>query len=358
MKRYSLKCEPITPIHIGSGEEVEAYEYVIGQKFYKIDLNKLLDSLPPEKQEIVLKMLEENIISYRNFLKKELFERNPSLLSQVSSYSISISKKVSQIYQAASDKPESLLPIKLFQRSLNHPFVPGSSIKGAIRTAILFSLWSSSQIPLLKRCQPRYLKTNRWEGVLLKSEGPHSDPLKAVKVSDSLNEFDTVILDAEVYTNRSGRWVTDGYQILIETVFKSSFELELTIDEELQAQAQRLNRDFLKITIDQIVNSCNRFYTQNFESEAKRLFSNQSVPPSLEKIQKEIDLIKFNSGQNLFLLRFGWGSGFDAVTLSQAEGFNQIIRLVDQRRANPKKSVKLVQGCLPLGWLKVSVREL
>jgi len=58
LKRYSLKCSPITPIHIGSGEEVEAYEYVTANKFYKIDLNKLLDSLPSEKQELVLMMLE------------------------------------------------------------------------------------------------------------------------------------------------------------------------------------------------------------------------------------------------------------------------------------------------------------
>ncbi len=46
MKLYKYKLTPLTPIHIGSGDSLEPYEYVIKNNFlYKFDMSVLYNNV-------------------------------------------------------------------------------------------------------------------------------------------------------------------------------------------------------------------------------------------------------------------------------------------------------------------------
>lgn len=359
MKRYLLNCEPLSPIHIGSGEEINAYEYVIYNKLYKLDLDKLLLALSPEERENILEMLGTNIVAYKKFLINKLIRKDPSLLSEVSSYSILISKAVNDFYQQKSNDPLNLLPVKLFQRNLNEPYFPGSSLKGAIRTAILYNRYHSGLNQLLGKKEKKWeLRTNKWEGKVLHSSSPRDDPFRVLKISDSVGSLQTVVLNARVHTLRRGRWEKDKYQILIEAVYnKQPFEAELRLDTELQDYMERLENKSNRLTTEEIVASCRKFYLENFENERKRLSGNKEVL-FYSKFYPMMKEIVSNGGELTFPLRLGWGSGFEAITLSLNSSFKELIRMTNQRLARNISSVKLVQDVLPLGWLKVTMKEI
>ncbi len=356
MKRYVLECEALSPIHIGSGEEINAYEYVISQKLYKLDLDKLLLFLSQAERDNILRMLETNIVSYKNFLVNKLTKSDPSLLKEVSSFSILVSKAVNNFYQEKSNDPLNLLPVKLFQRGLNGPFVPGSSLKGAIRTAILFDRYRPDLNNLLKQ-NLRDLRTNKWENKVLRSRDAGDDPFKALKISDTFESLQTVVLNASVHTFRNGRWEKDQYQILIEAVFNQTFKAELRMDTDLQNYMEMSGKSSNKITAEEIVESCRKFYYANLENELKRLVGSSAIK-AYSNLQSKVREIVNNTNELTFPLRLGWGSGFEAVTLSMNDSFKELVRIVAHRLARPIRSVKLVQDVLPLGWLKVTMKEI
>lgn len=352
MKRYLLKCEPLSPIHIGSGEELQAYEYVILDRLYKLNLDRFLDSLSKDEQEKVLDFIERNIIAFRDFVRERY---KGGIEAEVTDYSVPIKPDVKKLYESKIDDPQNVLAVKLFQRTGSRPFVPGSSIKGAIRTAVLFSFYSSKKSSL-EALNKRAFKSNFWEGKLLNYSNPQADPFKAVKFSDSIGEVKTVIVNARVHTFRKGRWEVDRYQILIEAVVDTPFEAELRIDEELQKEILKRNSDFIKISHDTIVESCRSFYSTHFKEESKRL-AHSPVGNFYKTFQQKVESRVSDDHTLSFPLRLGWGSGFDAVTLGHAHNFESIISKVNSRLANPKKSAKLVQDMFPLGWLKVTLQE-
>jgi len=68
IERYYLQLQPLTPIHIGSGEEIMPYEYIVDDdgKYYRIDLFELLNVMPPEKREELVKIMEKDLVEVRS----------------------------------------------------------------------------------------------------------------------------------------------------------------------------------------------------------------------------------------------------------------------------------------------------
>jgi len=51
-----LILETLTPVHIGCGETIEPYEYVIADKLYRINLEKFIRFLSDKDRETFLKI--------------------------------------------------------------------------------------------------------------------------------------------------------------------------------------------------------------------------------------------------------------------------------------------------------------
>ncbi|MFQ6063348.1 MAG: hypothetical protein ACE5J9_09285, partial [Methanosarcinales archaeon] len=108
-----LILDTVTPIHIGSGVEVDPFEYVIDDKFYKINLNKFIEYLNETDRNNFLNISAKNIVQTRQFIK------NKANLDLVSEYTAKVSEEVRNIYNSKISDPRNELDIQTFIKSRN-----------------------------------------------------------------------------------------------------------------------------------------------------------------------------------------------------------------------------------------------
>ena len=62
-KKYNVKLFPLTDIHIGSGKDIEAYEYTIKNGcMYRIDISEIMNNMGDSEQENFYKILKNCLI--------------------------------------------------------------------------------------------------------------------------------------------------------------------------------------------------------------------------------------------------------------------------------------------------------
>ncbi len=190
-ERYRLKLESITPVHIGTGDTLYPTDYIV--------LYGILYHLNPI--EIVRYLLQKypkefpGIVDSRNMnrITKYFYQHfNPDIKETWISR-FPVNKEYDQQYQQQIYKPENQNLLHPFIRGQwqAQPYIPGSSVKGAMRTAILNALCVTKNIPLPKKpgknandgqIQSKILGvTNNIVG---------NDPFKYLKISDLPFESD------------------------------------------------------------------------------------------------------------------------------------------------------------------------
>jgi CRISPR-associated protein Csm5 len=220
-----VKCELITPIFIGCGEEYSQLDYFIENGFaHIIDLEKAITDLDDlEKVNEISRLIISNTTNNRlNLNAKDILESvglNP--------YDYVIRKIKCEI------KSDSSTRVKKFIAQNNSHYVPGSSIKGAIRTAYLFNYYDKNLSELLKILDNRSIKLHEKGKELEKnaiSKNIPEDFFKYLKISDSLN------LEGEFKFIHTRRWNyrkrKPNVPINMEGMVKGTFSINIKIEDE------------------------------------------------------------------------------------------------------------------------------
>ena len=160
-KKYNVKLIPLTDIHIGSGKEIEAYEYTIKDGyFYKIDMSEMFDKLNDSEKENFHKILQEsNFFNIRSWIYNNYREEWGYI------YKERVSSDFEKYYKEKIDdrsQDNSQLSISEFIGYDNKKYIPGSSIKGALRTAFIYSYFLENR----KKYQ---IKKNRNEAQIMEA---------------------------------------------------------------------------------------------------------------------------------------------------------------------------------------------
>jgi len=131
LERLQITLRTLSPLFIGSGEKLTKKEYILDRKkeiIYFIDLPRLMSFL---HQRGLLSAYEAFLInSKQNDLRAFLLDRriNESHFSNFVSYSIPAGEAI---------KSQNFREVLTFIKDANgRPYIPGSSIKGALRTAL------------------------------------------------------------------------------------------------------------------------------------------------------------------------------------------------------------------------------
>ncbi|MGL4484413.1 MAG: type III-A CRISPR-associated RAMP protein Csm5, partial [Anaerovoracaceae bacterium] len=132
LKKYTITLETITPVFVGSGKKLSKNEYIIdfkNKKAYIIEPKAFFEIL---FKNDLLDSYENEVIINKVKLHEWLKEKKIYLqVIKEASYPLDISDV--DIIRAND--------VLLFQKdAYGKPYIPGSSIKGAIRTAILAKL--------------------------------------------------------------------------------------------------------------------------------------------------------------------------------------------------------------------------
>lgn len=175
LKTYRLQVETLTPVHVGSGESHDRLEYIISgddivlvdyrvlikdpatRKYLSIELDKILlagsSTVVPSSQnrfnanrqkKPFLSGTNDNVlIDFQKQVLPQLLKMCPAAVLNRISATTEVRNRLRS--EGAVGKGV----INSLPRSGNYPYLPGSSIKGALRTALIYSMMTSSERSML-----------------------------------------------------------------------------------------------------------------------------------------------------------------------------------------------------------------
>lgn len=320
---YTITIETVTPIHVGSGEFLSHdSDYVVQREeeddyIYIVDPRKMIDVIGVENVDKWVSNIEmqRSTIDFVNSIAhkhpKEYSKR--SLLSYVTTY------KSGTLKECLHDG-----------RGL--PYIPGSSIKGAIRTAILSSL-SSSNLANLESILHVERNAKKWNsGVEKKVFGTlaNKDFMRFIRIGDAYFNPNSEIASLGILLNHREREDLQDKsknQIIesISTGEKSSFQMKIaqnynewchSKDKEIRLLPNDLS------TIEGLMSMINQ-HTKHLIEEEIAMWSDLSDEYSgaevfiegLESVLHEVN----SCSEKSCVLRLGYGSGWRFITGAWSE---------------------------------------
>ncbi|GBC75096.1 hypothetical protein HRbin06_00409 [archaeon HR06] len=344
METYNLKLEVISPTHIGSGSEIVShlqYFYDNG-KLYFIDEKKLIEEL------IKRGKIEDYSIkaSQEDFKLKQYLDSSGIDVNSVLGYRISCYKDVKWNIMSFIKDPY-----------LN-AYIPATEIKGAIRSAIIYKkikeIGANRILEQIGRIKPKD-PGKIIERVIRKDNKTWNDLMRLIHIKDTeginvSNSLEVIRIDL-INTETRRRNNLCYLEALKQGV---NFITDLKIYDEKISESLGL-----KISIDEVINSCKQFYEDILNYELNRIKALNIL--SLNRFYEE-SLKKLNKDE--FLIRIGWGTGHYSKTIGMLiynnPNFSRVRAYykLGKRGLRFPASIKLAikdGNELPLGWIKVKI---
>lgn len=330
IERRDYQLKVISPLHIGSGETLlQATDFVIlDQRVFVFDQPSFLQEL--SRRGIITSYAKELGNRRRTFNLGD-FLRKHNLLKE------DFLKTVSRYQIPARGSPRE---IRAFIKTLGRPFVPGSSVKGALRVGMLYRLLKELGEPFLKEYvwkgieeeigqlsrlsgQDRRKKRNQLRRKLgqfvddllrlfrLKgdSRDPRTDLLRCVKVCDSspLDPSRLAVTKVQVSKLKGESSTSLWVEALIP---KTAFRIIIEVDHDLLQFFARENTK-VKLPVRDVevpFELYQRFFSEPF-SPAVSLVKDLIEE---EKVRLPESWLRFTEPVNF---RLGWGQGLLSAAL-------------------------------------------
>ncbi len=176
----------LAPVHIGCDEVYEPTGFVIDEEqgvlhaFDPLDFVRSLSG--PERQQlsnICKKGTVESILELYKFMRRKRFEGHPVAVCRgfVEHYRQTLSMSISDRRKIQQELNRFSIARTAFSPTTERPFIPGSSVKGALRTAYLNGRQTVKKLPPAKNAA-------QLEKDLLDGGAFETDPFRLLKVSD------------------------------------------------------------------------------------------------------------------------------------------------------------------------------
>lgn len=407
---YRLLITPLSPIHIGSGESYEPTNYVIEDDIlHEFDTGAAMDALTSADRKKLLEIangkpgadmvqaVQRFFHERREVVMAHAVQLVPVLPSVASLYA----KRVGQTANKEADGLKVINRLEIdrtgFNRVTRTPILFGSSIKGAMRTALLDSINNgrpARETKGLHEFQGRlfqYFDENARPRLAMEQ-----DPMRLVQLSDAqvagdsgmpvtqvrlaVNRKKVLVKDQHGNVRKSQAETRDLCQIFecISEWSYRSFVGQLNLQHVANIPdndgngKRRLPGAALRFSAAQIAKACNDFYWPVLERECKlmreRAYLEQGWDKSVQQLRSTA-MDRMGRGE-VFLLRVGRHSGAESVTLNGVRS----IRIIEGRGADGKsrssnsdspKTLWFAAGekeqstnMLPFGWVVVEILPL
>ncbi len=403
---YQWAITPLSPIHIGCGQVYEPTNYVVDRDLlHEFDPSAVADALSPRDRDELLRIVSQRgstqmILAVQRFFMNRKAGIIPHALQKVP-----LSMAVAELYRdrvgrvAADQGAERQIFNRLaidrtaFLLQSRAPYLPGSSIKGAIRTALLHRInrghaalsaeMEDNKNGGLHKLQSRLLDYNRDNRQKLEL-----DPLRQVRIGDAIASGSQPPA-RRVYMATNRRKVTlprrdqengqrpregspDQYlECVLPQLRAFCSEIELQdLKSSLGTNGDRWADRIPSRSFDmqEIAQSCNTFYRSMLENEIQEMQQHELLDTrwvaQMQQVLQDADaLMRTDRG---FLLRVGRHSGAESMTLP---GMRHIKIMKGPGKPPETKDHATTwwmgaerdkaqqKGLLPFGWIFVEVRE-
>lgn len=404
LNTHDLLISTLSPVHIGCGEDYEPTNYVINNgTLDAFDPVQLLDALPPaERAELIRAQSNRDPV----LATQRFFFRHKERIAQIALHRAPVAQaaadfytqRIGKIANAQRDGTRIINTLEIARTAFDplsgSPILPGSSIKGAIRTALLDSLRHqtgrrySMTDQEASRNRLSSGKAKAMEVDLMKGSFA-SDPMRLVKLADAAfcpggylvrnakgeelkRERQSRAILFQVNRKKRPNQFTAGGKIetLVECIPEGqpkAFSGQLVIERKaaIGKDSPQLQFDFSAIAA-----ACNDFYRDRLERDLMMLDGNGYVSSVWAK--KARDRLaptgiwgKVIGEKRGFLLRLGRHSGAESVTIDAPRK----IKIMKGRDASPEwreeaTTVWLAAiekgaatGMWPFGWVFVQAHS-
>ena len=314
------QIETLTPVHVGSGENLLHIDgCYANKKWHRIDLDKVFTH-PGANLNALTAAMGRREFRWTTHLQ------NPEAFA---AYSL-----------PCSQSPEEV-EVREAIKDINHrPYIPGSTLKGAIRTALLWDLINGNETHFTKTLSTleklaeqkpkgnprRETPAKQIEPTLLGSD-PNHDLLRALQVGDTTSIDITGFEIGNAWTvtlnpnNRLVQKVEGGqeYKIFVEQIQpKQVLTFSLKIDEWLLKGPAKSRLNFGNSQADAIQNiaAVCHWVTGDLIHREQAFFNTYKFPEIANFYDQLLRLNESLTGGGSFLLQIGWGTGYDSKTIT------------------------------------------
>ena len=300
-KIYDLKVSTVTPLHIGSGTDLlHEYDYAIhGGKTWRLNESTLLDAVYADDPAIA----------------DQLAGTAPADLLEPKDF-IEASKFFRYIIQGTPRSERKGAQLQEQLKTVNdEPYLPGSSLKGALRTAIGWYAWKELGL------EPRADKLHRYGKFAAQNyekdifgRNPNNDFMRALHVADSkaVKKGSLMVLNIRAL-NQSGELQApiEAESIRPDTLFEMRLKLDTALYSDwAKKKGLRLKGKSWLEALPQIMHTHTR---QLIESELAR-YKEGDVAARLTSFYTQLENLTQKPSSTQFLLQLGAGTGWSDKT--------------------------------------------
>jgi CRISPR-associated protein Csm5 len=377
-----IALTPLSPIHIGCGEDFEPTNYVIEEGvLYGFDPSRA--ALPdPLRQKLMQLGNSADLLGIQRFFRdqRDLFIPQANVLMPVAKgIAEDYEDKIGKVVQREPSKRDVInaLTIERGSHTGGQPYIPGSSFKGAMRTPVVDKLNNGARIT--DRDEQR--NSGKLEKRLLQGDFATS-PLRLLKVADlmpvgdiarqvlfAVNRKKTLVIDKQTGQERQPRGITARKECIAPGQFRALMA-DVTLpqvephDDPKTTPVARLRPHDLR----DLAMQCNRYYLPRLQAELRGMDARGMVRPdwkqTIETLLAGELKSKLEHGE-AFLIRLGRYGGAESKTLS-GEGIAQIKIMQGQGKPAIYQSNTLTywlaasnaneqKHLLPFGWALVEI---
>jgi len=364
-----FKVKVLSPLHIGNGSKISPMEYVVDKQFHRIDM----DSFFRDEQ---FKM--DDFIENAKFGSFYLGDFYGDVAKKHILYSLDVTDFSAKVFEKSRSE------VMEYIKTGGNAYIPGTSIKGGIRTALMWyilkeneNLYSEMERYLYgiisrdKKPPSKKSVDNQIEKKVF-GDDPKNDLLKVFHISDSnaINPENLRIETVNILTTRREGYGWKNYNTLIEALkIGTTLEVDIKVDDFFASSkvSEELRfKDKIEY-LKKFGEICNEYARDFIDYELN--FFNEYNDGRLNNL---IDFYENLYEEDGILLHISWGSGWHGMTIGRLIEEDILHRLrriykLGRRRNAPEyvepfpKTRKIVfedgKPKYPLGWIKLEEIE-
>ena len=350
----------LSPVHIGTGTDIEPFDYIVdGQCYIRIDLDAVLERMTPEQADALASWLSERadrIVEARGGQRDDI-RRDMQLLNfpgADAALKEALRKDANLRHYCGDQGFERNLQVREQIKDADEtPCIPGSSLKGALRTALAFVALEemgpaerqelgrsleqrlNGRGPRLKErigqeIEQAVFRCGKKRKDRVDYSDIHYDLMRAVSVSDTYNAQAELIVP-QIYTfveqrDRTGKTRLDSQAPLIAEAHApgNTFRLRLQVNGALlrAASENRSNNEW--IDFDQRVQRA-------FGPEVARLLPNASGEQIEQAVIARIEAAARRFAQAVVAAEQGWEDAHGhGSTAALKDFYNRLAGLIGE----------------------------
>ena len=342
---WQLAITPLSPVHIGTGEDYEPTQYVIdGDGLYSFSPEAALRALPEAACADLSRILSgpptvdllKQVQAFFHRQAERLFPEAEHVIPVLPTIAAEYAERVGRTAQRERER-DIINQLRIARTygdaATRRPILPGSSLKGSIRTALLDRVNDGASLPDDIKRLPAHARNVPFQKHLFGYDQFNQDPMRLVQLGDAADVRPPETLGTEIRyaVNRKRQPVTkDGREIAaqaenlrqvvecIPSLRPRAFQGRLSLQELGGLTGPKLPAPELRWTFEELAEACQAFYRPILERELQELGSRGYLDATWRAaIRQILDAQEpAFSARRAFLLRVGFHSGAESVTLN------------------------------------------